>query len=80
MKDIDLKHKVIEYLEMQARSYKCFPQPFTPTKIGADIGAYIPRIGSVADDVVKELQARGIPIRYEKNGNKRMFVILDRMP
>ena len=75
MKDIELKHKVIKYLEHQARTYKSFPQPFTPTTIGNDIDAYIPRIGLVADEVVHELQSRGIKIQYMKTGTKRKFVI-----
>jgi hypothetical protein len=74
-KDIDLKHEVIEYLEKQASRYKSFPKEFTPTRIGKDIDAYIPRIGYVADEVIKELQSRGIPIEYIKEGNKRKFVI-----
>lgn len=73
MKDIDLKHKIIEYFLEKADSYKTFPQSFTPTMIGDNIGAYIPRIGSVADAVIKELQGRGIDIEYKKEGNKKEF-------
>ncbi len=75
MKDVDLKHIVIKYLYEAAKTYKSFPQSFTPTHIGNEIDAYIPRIGSVADGVVKELQSRGIAITYEKDGLKRRFII-----
>ena len=75
MKDIDLKHKIVEYFIDIATTYKTFPQSFTPSIIGNNIGAYIPRIGSVADAVVVELQGRGIDIEYKKEGNKRSFVV-----
>jgi hypothetical protein len=80
IKDIDLKHKIVEYFIDIAATYKTFPQSFTPSIIGTNIGAYIPRIGSVADAVIEELQGRGIDIEYKKEGNKRRFIIHGQNP
>jgi hypothetical protein len=74
MQDIVFKDKVIEFLHGKSLEYKTRPIKFTPSQITNAVGGgHPPRIGVIADDVVRELNARGIKIEYKRPGNKRFF-------
>lgn len=75
MKDTELRNKVIAFLEKEAAKCKTFPQMFTAQETAEAVGGVATRIGVISNDVVAELSARGINIRYEKTTTSRRFVI-----
>lgn len=75
MKDTELKNKVIAFLEKEAKKCKTFPQMYTAKETAEAVGGVTTRIGVISNDVVSELSARGIKIKYEKTSISRRFVI-----
>lgn len=73
MNDSELKNKAIAWLNEQNKICKTRPYSFKPKEVAEAIfGAYT-ALGRVAQEVVDELNRRGIEIRYRKVGNKRFF-------
>lgn len=75
MKDSVLKNKVIKFLYEMAISHKTFPQTFTARETAEAVHGVMTRIGFISNDVIKELNARGIQIVYISSINPRKFVI-----
>jgi len=78
MNDIELKNKVIKFLERKSYSFKTFPQEFTARETAESVGGVTTRIGFVAEKAVRELRARGVKIRYNKSTTPRKFIISGR--
>jgi hypothetical protein len=73
MKDIVLKNKAITWLTEKSIEYKTRPQEFTPSEVADAVRGKFNRIGFIAHDIVLELNAKGIDVKYTNNGNKRYF-------
>lgn len=73
MKDIELKNKAIAWLTEKSIEYKTRPQKFIPSEVADAVRGKFNRIGFVAHDIVLELNAKGIDIKYTDNRNKRHF-------
>ena len=75
MKDTVLNNKVIKFLGEMAELYQTFPQTFTAQETAKEVGGVTTRIGFISSDVIKELNARGIDVVYNKGSNPRKFII-----
>ena len=76
MSNTTLKNKAVIWLEKQSKACKTRPYRFAPKEITDVIGGVHTSLGSVQDGVVTELKARGVKIRYLRQGNKRFFELL----
>lgn len=76
MTNTELKNKAITWLEKQSRAYKTRPCKFRPKEMTDEIGGAYTLLGSIQNEVIEELRARGVKIRYSKMGNKRYFELL----
>lgn len=76
MKDSELTNKAVEHLAELATTHKSRPQRFTPKEICDAIGGVHTALGRVADQVVTELTAREVEIRYVRAGKNRYFELL----
>lgn len=63
---------VAEHAKVQTLAHVSY---YTPQSVTDRIGGYAGTLGSIAHKIITELQARDIKCRYQKNGNKRYFVI-----
>lgn len=66
----------IAWLDAQDKLYLTRPKKFSPQEVTTATGGYPPTLGKVAGDVVRELQSRGVKIRYLKLGSKRWFELI----
>lgn len=76
MKDSELANKAIEYLAEQDKTNRSRSRRFAPKEMTDAIGGVHTAVGRVADQVVTELIARGVNIRYVRSGNNRYFELL----
>lgn len=76
MNETELRNGAIRWLGRQSKVVKLRPHPFTPTEITKEVGGYPGTLGKIADEIVSELLARGIKIRYLRAGRKRFFELL----
>ena len=76
MNNIELKDNAIVWLEKQSKIYKTRPYLFKPKEVADAISGAYTALGHVAPEVVDGLKARGVKVRYRKDGNKRFFVLL----
>lgn len=67
------KHKAVEWLYCQTRTCKTRPYRFTPKQVSDAIGGGYTVVGIIQEEIICELTARGINIRYLKIGGKRFF-------
>ena len=71
-----MEKAAIAWLDAQDKLYLTRPKRFSPQEVITAIGGYSPTLGKVADDVIRELQSRGVRIRYQRVGNKRWFELM----
>jgi hypothetical protein len=76
MTEPQMEKAAIAWLHEQDKLYLTRPKKFAPHEVTIAIGGYPPTLGSVADDVVRELQSRKVRIRYPRVGNKRWFELM----
>lgn len=76
MNETELKNKAIEWLWRKSKARKTRPCKFSPKEITDEIGGVHTSLGHIKDEVVAELVARGVKIRYIKPGNRRYFEML----
>lgn len=78
MRQHEQKHKAVEWLCKQAKDCKNKPyRRFTPKQVADEIGGVHTALGGrVAQEIVAELDARGIRANYIPVGNKRFFELL----
>jgi len=76
MTNTELRNKAITWLEKQSRACKMRPCKFRPKEITDEIGGVHTLLGRIQNEVIEELKARGVKIRYSKMGNKRYFELL----
>lgn len=76
MKNSELKRKAINWLEAQSLICKTRPFSFRPNEVAYEIGGTHTALGSIAQEIVQELEARGVRIRYVKSGNQRFFELI----
>lgn len=69
------KHKAVEWLWQQSHICKTRPYRFTPKQVADAIGGGYTAIGRIQGEIIAELEARGLEIKYliPANRNKRFF-------
>jgi len=75
MNQIEVKNKAIEFLESKSKEIRSKLYSISAKEVADTIGGYPPTVGNVAEDIVKELQLRGINITYDKVGSPKRFII-----
>ena len=76
MTETELNNKSVTWLELQDRRFKLRPQQFRPKEVAEAVGGAYGILGRIADDVVAELRARGVQIRYVRTKSKVYFELL----
>ena len=71
-----MEKTAIHWLAAQNEIYLTRPKRFSPQEVTTAVGGYPPTLGNVADAVTRELQARGVRIRYLMVGNRRWFELM----
>jgi hypothetical protein len=71
-----MEKAAIQWLDAQDKVYLTRPKRFSPQEVTTAVGGYPPTLGNVADAVTRELQARGVKIRYLMVGNRRWFELM----
>jgi hypothetical protein len=76
MRNKELKNLCVNWLYGQNSVVCSRPYSFTAKEVADAVGGYAGSVGKVADEVVKELMARGIFIHYNRTPKSCYFELL----
>lgn len=75
MQHDELSNKIIVFLAREAKHNKSRPRNFPAKQVAEKTGGVATSVGRVADQVVRELSARNIKVRYDRSGSPTKFVL-----
>ena len=77
MNNIELATRCVDWLSKKSRITKTRPYSYTAQQVATGVEGYAGNVGRISEQVVAELRARGIKIKYVNNVNPRRFELLD---
>ena len=78
MKNIEMKNLSVNWLFSQQSIVCSRPYSFTAKIVADAVGGYAGAVGKIADEVITELTARGISIRYNRTPTVCYFELLQK--